>query len=388
MTAVNSQFVESIAEIPQHIWDRCAAESSPFTSYAFLSSLERSGAVGEQSGWLPYHWIAKSDDNEIIAVAPCYIKLHSYGEYVFDWSWAEAYDDHNLDYYPKIINAVPFTPSAGKRLLCQHDDQLPTLTALFTKDIREACKALSLSSAHVLFPQQNQTEELVRHSMMKRTGVQFHWHNYGYRHFDDFLSGMKARKRKSIKKERKQREAQGINIRILEGTAATERDWQEFYRFYRTTYYKRSGHRGYLNQAFFLALGKAMPENLVLMFADRGNSSVAGALYIKSDSTLFGRYWGCSEHNEFLHFELCYYQGIDYCILHGLSHFDAGAQGEHKLMRGFEPVLTYSVHHIVHDGFRHAIADFLRRETPHILAYRDDAQRHLPYKEKDTTNNE
>ncbi|MGF1768291.1 GNAT family N-acetyltransferase [Enterovibrio makurazakiensis] len=371
--------VSSIAEIAEEEWNALLPDDYPFARYAFFTTLEQSEVIGRKSGWLP-QYLAVYHRNHLVGAMPCFLKTHPYGEYVFDWSWAEAYEDAGIEYYPKLICAIPFTPASGERLFVSPTHDQRAVRAYLLGGMRSLANQLGCSGTHILFPTETSLSSITHYGYMERRAVQFHWFNRGYETFDNFLATLTSRRRKNIRKERKSISVQNVNVEIREGDDICPSDWQTFYRFYQRTYLKRSGHTGYLNQAFFEQLGASLTDNLVLALAFIDDEPVAGALYFKSTHTLYGRYWGCLAEYENLHFELCYYQGIEYCIKHGLHRFDAGAQGEHKLMRGFEPILTYSAHHLEHQGFHQAIGDYLQREHHLIQQYLEDAKAHLPYR--------
>lgn len=351
---------------------------SPFSSVQWLEALELSCCVGEDTGWLPYHLLVYRD-SKLETLLPGYIKLHSYGEYVFDWAWAEAYERHQLAYYPKWICAIPFTPVVGSRMLSDE----PLSKALYdyvTTALHQEAQHQHWSGWHINFPAHRAGWQ--KQPLMERHGVQFHWKNQDYRHFDDFLNTMTSRKRKTIKKERKAVTSQALTIRWYQGAEITDEIRQAFYLCYATTYLKRSGHQGYLNEAFFRQICDTMSEQVAIVCACQQGEIVAASLYLYDQHTLYGRYWGALQSHTHLHFELCYYQGIEYAIRHGLTRFDAGAQGEHKLARGFEPVFTYSYHHIRHPDFASAIGDYLARERVHMADYLSQCAELLPFKDQ------
>jgi predicted N-acyltransferase len=349
--------------------------TNPFTSNAFLRAFEQSGSCTIESGWQPNHIEANSGNHKILA--PCYIKTHSWGEYVFDWAWAQAYEENGLEYYPKLLIAIPYTPSQGPRLLGAQN--LNDASALIN-GLKVKCQADAYSGFHILYPNPQEQEWLDQLDLLKRNDVQFHWHNRGYNNFDDFLALFTSRKRKNVRKERTSIEAQGIHIKTLEAANLTKVDMDAFYYFYHATYLKR-GRQGYLNRAFFETIQTEMPENLVLFMAYQGENPVAGALCFKDDETLYGRYWGCIEEFNNLHFETCYYQGIDYCIKHNLKKFDPGTQGEHKIARGFEPTLTTSYHWLIHEGFMAAADNFCEQDRDRTALYFQQATQLLPFKQ-------
>ncbi|WP_434362164.1 GNAT family N-acetyltransferase [Parasalinivibrio latis] len=378
--SLECRVVPSIEEFGEAAWNTLLPDDFPFLRFEFFEALEQSNVLGAKRGWLP-QYIGVYRNDVLVGAAPCFLKGHSYGEYVFDWAWAEAYEDAGLEYYPKIVCAIPFTPATGPRFLVVENDDKEEIERYLLGGLLSLTEQLECSGAHILFHPKSNSASCAKAGFLERCDVQFHWYNRGYEHFDDFLAALTSRKRKNIRKERNSVIAQGITVEVVEGQDITDQHLSRFFQFYRRTYLKRSGHSGYLNQAFFNQLGRLMNETLVLVFARAGEEYVAGSLYLRSSETLYGRYWGCLSEFENLHFELCYYQGIEYCIRHGLSKFDAGAQGEHKLLRGFEPVLTYSAHFLRHNGFQDAIADYLRRESKLVSQYVEDAMAHLPFKQ-------
>ncbi len=381
------RFIDSIHEVDATQWNTLCPVDYPFVRYEFLAALEDSGCTSAATGWQVRHLLI-SANGHLLAAMPGYIKSHSYGEYVFDWSWADAYRRHGFHYYPKWINAIPFTPCTGPRLLCNTQAHPAELIHLVAEALTSQCITQELSGWHCLFPGIDCSEQLRTRNIAQRLGCQFHWFNRNYKNFDDFLAQMSSRKRKNIAKERRQVSEQGFRFEIKTGSTLNTQDWEIFYALYRTTYLKRSGHNGYLSAEFFRQLGATMSDNLVLINAIRidNNSTpivIAASLFVRDNSTLYGRYWGCFEEYQFLHFETCYYQGIDYAITNQLTRFDGGAQGEHKIARGFEPVMTYSNHWIREPGFRTAIEHFVEQEAAGIKAYAEDARSHLPFKQAD-----
>lgn len=379
MAELELRFYASIGELPVAVWNGLFGIGYPFTRHEFLSALEEGDCTTRESGWQPNHAVLYRDKTAIAAM-PLYIKSHSYGEYVFDWSWADAYRRHNLEYYPKLLCAVPFTPATGPRLVVAAGENEAELTTILSDAIFKFCTDQGLSSWHVLFPDKATSERLASGGMLSRHGSQFHWFNRGYRCFDDFLAGFNSRKRKSLKRERRRVAEQGIELRTLEGLEIGAHHWTQFFRFYQITYAKRSGHGGYLSLECFQALARLMPEQIVMVIARQDGADIAGALYFRSEHTLYGRYWGCTKELDCLHFEACYYQGIEYCIREGLQKFDPGAQGEHKIQRGFEPSKTWSNHWIAHPEFAAAIDNFTREEADHIDQYIQQASDFLPFK--------
>lgn len=372
------EFVASVDACDQANWNRLNRTGYPFLRHEFLAALEHSGSVGGDSGWEPRHLIVR-EAGELLAVAPLYLKHHSYGEYVFDWSWADAYHRHGRHYYPKLVTAVPFTPATGPRLLSARalsPDELATLVdAVQGLAAREGA-----SGWHVLFPEPDLHDALLSSSMVSRSAAQFHWFNQGYGDFDDFLSTFSSRKRKALRKERRRVETQGVELVMLDGRELGASLWEQFHLFYQLTYAKRSGHGGYLKRGFFEEIAETMPESVAMALARADGEWIAGALNFIGDGNLYGRYWGALREYDCLHFEACYYQGIDYCIRHGLARFDPGAQGEHKIQRGFTPVETRSCHWLVDPDFHDAITRFCDSERKHIAAYIDEAGTLLPFR--------
>jgi uncharacterized protein len=351
----------SIHEVAADAWNACAGADDPFLNHGFLAALEDSGSVSAETGWIPQHLAALGEDGSVAACAPLYLKSHSYGEYVFDWSWADAYERAGGRYYPKLQAAVPFTPITGRRLLVRPNAPAGAAEVLAAAMVRLA-EQLEVSSLHVTFPTEPEWRTLGDHGWLMRTGYQFHWENRGYLTFDDFLADLSSRKRKAIRKERAVVRDQDVTVRTLTGDAIEERHWDAFYRFYSNTHGRKWGH-AYLNRAFFSLLAGAMAERVVLVMAETSDGRpVGGALNILGRDTLYGRYWGCEEHFRFLHFEACYYRAIDFAIERGLARVEAGAQGEHKIQRGYLPRPTYSAHWIADPGFRRAVERFLQAE--------------------------
>lgn len=391
--------VSQISQIGQRQWAQLMGSDNPFSRYEFLHALENSGCVSIETGWQPMHVIVKLAQDEatfgtnidaetnVVAVMPMYLKTHSYGEYVFDWAWAQAYERHQLNYYPKLVSAVPFTPVTGPRLAISTQLNAAQIQALLTqlsRYLEQQVARVAGSGWHQLFHPHAEHQRLASTGCLTRLGTQFHWHNRGYHDFNEFLAQMSSRKRKNILKDRRQLQDKSLHFRFVEGPQITGDALQHFVACYQATYFKRSGHSGYLNLAFFTQLvatmGAAIRLLLVSQQGEGGESMIAAALYFVSDNTLYGRYWGTLVELDGLHFEACYYQGIEYAITHGLKVFDAGAQGEHKVLRGFEPVETYSAHEIAHGQFRAAIADFTQQERAQVQHYMTQLKQALPYK--------
>ncbi len=367
----------AINEIAAADWDGCAGDANPFVSHAFLSALEDSGSAGARTGWLPRHAVLRDGAGAVVAVAPMYAKSHSYGEYVFDHGWAQAFERAGGQYYPKLQVAVPFSPVPGPRLLIRAGAEIDAET--FGRALIDCCRQLDLSSVHVTFCSQPEQEGLVRAGFLARLGKQFHWHNQGYRDFEDFLAALSSRKRKSIRRERRDALAAGLDLRTLRGAAITARHWDAFYGFYTDTIDRKWGS-AYLTRGFFDLLSQRLGERVVLMLAERDGEPVAAALNLMGEDALYGRNWGSSGEYRFLHFELCYYQAIEFAIAHGLARVEAGAQGEHKIQRGYLPAVTHSAHWIAHRGLREAVAGFLDRERPAVLAEMEELAGLSPFR--------
>jgi predicted N-acyltransferase len=365
---------EKISQIGQQAWDACAGGENPFVSYAFLSALEDSGSVGGRSGWHPRYAVLRDAGGGIAAVAPAYAKTNSYGEYVFDHAWANAMERAGGRYYPKLQVAVPFSPVPGPRFLVRAGFPVASLGAALI----EAARELGCSSVHATFCTEAEWAELGEAGWLQRLGTQFHWDNNGYKSFDDFLAALSSRKRKAIKRERRDAAA-GLTIRALSGADLTPEVWAAFYKFYLSTVDRKWGG-AYLTRKFFDLLGARLGEKVVLMMAERDGKPIAGALNLLGREALYGRNWGSVEDVPFLHFELCYYQAIDYAIAHGLQRVEAGAQGEHKIQRGYTPKPTYSAHWIEHAGLSSAVADFLAAERPAMLQTMAAMEEDSPYK--------
>ena len=358
----------SIGEVTADEWDACAGPDNPFIIHGFLSALEDSGSVVADTGWLPRHFVIRNDAGELMACAPLYLKSHSYGEYVFDWGWAEAYERAGGRYYPKLLSAVPFTPVTGPRLLVRGglaDALRGDLADALAAGMVQLAERLGVSSLHVTFPTEAEWQRWGQRGMLLRTAQQFHWQNRGYGSFDDFLSDLTSRKRKAIKKERSAVAKHGLDIRTLSGGDITEAHWDAFFGFYLDTSDKKWGS-SYLNREFFSLLGERLGASVVLVLVEeqgsRGGLPVAGALNLVGGDTLYGRNWGCRANYKFLHFEACYYRAMDYAIKHGLKWVEAGAQGPHKVQRGYLPRRTYSAHWIADPGLRAAVEGFLADE--------------------------
>ena len=391
--ALRWQPILSVDDITQQQWQQLSNHnthySTPFLSYKFLKGLELSQCVDANTGWNSYHiGIFDCDTaDKLVGFIPCYLKTHSYGEYVFDHAWANAYQHHQIPYYPKLVACIPFTPVTGSRILMDLNsaysfDDLNDFTLSNTDEILEAAHA---SSFHCLFLPEYQSQLFAQDKLLQRLSVQFVWQNKNYSTFDDFMQQMTSRKRRSIRKERiaasKLTDKDEITIKRLCGDQLTKEVLEDFYLCYQQTYLKRSGHTGYLNQAFFEYLQMTMRDNIMIVMAYYNDQCIASALFFFNEQQLFGRYWGALQDVSGLHFECCYYQGIEFAIEHKLKQFNPGTQGEHKILRGFEPTLCFSNHYLQHPGFQAAVGDFLKNEKIGIEQYKQQAQNVLPFKQ-------
>ena len=376
---MRAEVINRLETIPCGQWNRVAGTSNPFLRHEFLSALERHNCVGEVFGWYPQHIAVFDDAGALAGAVPLYLKDNSYGEFVFDWSWADAYHRAGKSYYPKLVSAIPYTPVTGPRLLVRDDVDRTRVRDMLIDTARALAAQIRCSSLHWLFTDSEDTETLLRHGLMRRTGCHFHWHDDGYRSFEDFLSRLSSRKRKKIRRERRYVEEAGIRMEIVHGHEASEAQWLIMHDFYRSTFEKKSGMPT-LSLEFFLEISRSMGRQVVLVFAWLGRKAIAGAINLRSDTALYGRHWGCTEQYHSLHFETCYYQGIDYCIAHGLKRFEPGTQGEHKIARGFVPEEVWSAHWLSDPRFAQAIDRYLDREREHVDHYIDVVNDHVPYR--------
>jgi predicted N-acyltransferase len=376
-----THIVSSLSEIGQAAWDGLAGAqdilggpANPFLSFAFLHALHESGSASPATGWQP-QFITLWDGEALAAALPLYVKGHSYGEYVFDWAWADAYQRHGLEYYPKLLSAIPFTPVTGPRLLARDAHARAALVEV----LAATQQAASVSSTHILFPPDLEARQLADAGFMLRSGVQFHWLNAGYKTFEEFLSTLEPKKRKNIRAERRKVAQAGVTLRRVRGADAQESDWRFFNRCYRHTY---AAHHStpYLNLDFWLRIAESMPQHLMLVIAERAGKPIAASLVVHNEDTLYGRYWGEIEHVPCLHFEASYYQPLEFCIEHGIKVFEGGAQGEHKMARGFLPTRTWSAHWLAHPSFADAIERFLEREAGGIDDYIDELNDRNPFR--------
>lgn len=402
--------VPSAGDIPADEWDACAnpkrnpdriehldtlalpsassetcigsrSAYNPFVSHAFFSAVEKSGSATTRTGWGPRHLLAKID-GRIAGIVPCYLKSHSQGEYVFDRGWADAYERAGGRYYPKLQASVPFTPATGPRLLIRDDVDTDLIGSALASGLVALCDASNASSVHVTFAREAEQKFLSEHEFLERTDQQFHWQNQDFGSFDDFLATLNSRHRKSIKRERREAVAAGITIHWLTGNDITEDAWDAFFEFYMETGSRKWG-RPYLTRSFFSLIGESMRKDVLLVMAKRNGRWIAGAINFIGSDTLFGRNWGAIEHHPFLHFEVCYYQAIDFAIQHRLKTVEAGAQGEHKIARGYLPRTTYSSHYIADPGLRHAIADYLKRERAYVAEAGRELSEYGPFRKTD-----
>jgi predicted N-acyltransferase len=387
-TALQVRALPGLKEIGAQVWDACATSSetlgagdethNPFLSHAFLSALEDSGCASRKAGWLPLHVVLERE-GQTLGLVPCYLKNHSQGEYVFDHGWADAYERAGGSYYPKLQVSVPFTPVTGPRFLIAPGEDPDTVTAGLIAGLRALRAQTEASSIHVTFMREAEWERAGAAGFLKRTDQQFHWVNAGYATFDAFLDSLAARKRKVIRRERRDALTPGITIEHLTGADITEAHWDAFFAFYTDTGARKWGSP-YLNRRFFSLLSERMANRVLLIMARREGRYIAGAINLIGDAALYGRNWGCIEDHPFLHFEVCYYQAIDFAIARGLRRVEAGAQGEHKLARGYRPVLMHSAHDIADPGLRRAVADYLRRERAHVDALVGEFETLTPFK--------
>ncbi|MFD1332486.1 GNAT family N-acetyltransferase [Methylopila musalis] len=377
-----ARIAERIADIPAEDWNACArangAPYNPFTDHRFLKALEDTGCVGGRSGWTPCHVVLEDDDG-LAGVAPTYVKSHSQGEYVFDHAFADAYERAGGDYYPKLQVAVPFTPVTGPRLMAAPGHDAPTARAGLAAALRGLMRQTETSSVHVTFATPQEQEELAEGGFLARADRQFHWRNDGYGSYDDFLATLASRKRKQLKRERREALADGLTVRHVTGAELTEADWDAFFAFYMDTGARKWG-RPYLNRRFFSLIGETMPDAVLLVLAEDAGRPIAGALNFIGGDALYGRYWGAVEDRPFLHFELCYHQAIDAAIARGLPRVEAGAQGEHKLARGYLPEITGSAHLFADAGLQRAVAAYLVREREHVALERRALTESSPFR--------
>jgi predicted N-acyltransferase len=379
---------QGLGPVSADAWDSCALSQAfegdedphnPFVSYAFLSSLEDSGCVGRKTGWAPLHVLVEDGGGKLLGAAPCYLKSHSMGEYVFDHSWADAYQRAGGRYYPKLQVAVPFTPATGPRLLVPDNPRAPDIREQLIAGLRAVRQQTSASSIHATFLNATDLDAFIAQGFLRRDDQQFHWFNEGYQTFEDFLAALSSRKRKVIRRERRDALGPGIAIEWLTGSEITEAHWDAFFGFYMDTGSRKWG-RPYLNRRFFSLIGERMADRVLLVMAKRSGRYIAGAINFIGDRRLYGRNWGCVEDHPFLHFEVCYYQAMEFAIHHKLDRVEAGAQGEHKLARGYKPVMTSSAHDVADAGLRHAVSDYLDQERRYVREALDELSSATPFR--------
>lgn len=373
-----ARVVERIDDVPAAQWNALAGDANPFLRHEFLAALERNGCVGEDSGWLPRHLVVHSGET-LVGAAPLYVKLHSFGEFGSDWAWAEAYARAGVAYYPKLVSAIPFTPATGPRLLSAPGVQRTAVAGAVATAALEVARAAKVSSLQWLFVTGDDLEVLEERGLAHRTGCQYHWRNRGYRDFADYLDDLRSKRRKQVRRERREANAAGLDIRLLPARDIGEAQWHAYHGLYSSTYDRKWGYPS-LTPEFFCEVGETMPDSAMLVLARRDGRYVAGAHLFRGRDTLYGRNWGCHEFHSSLHFEMCYYRCIEHAIEQGLDTFEAGAQGEHKIWRGFTPVATHSAHWFRHREFRDAIDDFLRRERGHVRREIEAMEEHLPFR--------
>lgn len=379
MTTVRLRQHTSYTDIPPAAWNALAGTDNPILRHEYLLALETSGSATAATGWQPLPLLVEDDAGRTIGAAPLWLKSHSFGELVYDFAWAQAYERAGLRYYPKLIAAIPFSPIASPRLLVAPDADRHAVVEALTRGARELAEQTNASSLHWLFTDATDTTTLEQQGNLHRTGYQFHWHNQNYTHFDDFLAGFSTDKRKKLKRERRYVQEAGISMEVRTGADVTPELWDLFYAFYAGNI-QRHGGMMHLTREFFKILGRSMPEALVLVLARRGDEYVGAASNLRGQKALYGRYWGGREGFNSLHFEACYYTPIEFCIAQGLERFEGGAGGEHKLARGFLPVTTHSLHWLRHPQFARAVADFLERERNGVEVYMDELNEHAPFK--------
>ena len=381
---LTARTVDRIGAVDPDAWDSCAGPNNPFVSHAFLSALEDSGSASAEEGWMPQHMLIEDAAGRLVGCSPLYLKSHSYGEYVFDHAWADAFERAGGTYYPKAQCAVPFTPATGPRLLVRPDADTGQVRDGLLSAMIQLVERLGLSSLHITFATETEWRRGGEIGLLQRLGEQFHWHNDGYDSFDDFLAALNSRKRKAIRRERRQAAESGLTIRPVTGGDLRTEHWDAFFAFYQNTSDRKWGWP-YLTREFFDLLHERMAERVVLFLAEDGDKPVAGALNLLGSDALYGRNWGAEKRVPFLHFETCYYQAIDYAIGHGLKRVEAGAQGPHKIQRGYVPVRTYSMHHVANPSLRRAVADYLEHERRAVDREIAAFGAHSPYRQSNDT---
>ena len=376
---MHADTIDDITTVDSTEWNELSGTDSPFLRHEFLGALEATGCVGPGTGWHPCHVVLRDDGDRLVGAMPLYVKTNSWGEFVFDFAWADAYRQAGLQYYPKLVSAIPFTPTTGRRTLTAADRDTGEIIGELLGAARVHAQKLGLSSLHVLFPTNAEADACARDGLLIRKDCQFHWHNRGYSGFDDFLGELTSAKRKKLRRERRRIAEAGIEFRIVTGAELTGPDWDALMPLYASSFWRR-GREPYLGRAFFEEVARVLPNRLVVVIAMHAREPIATAICFRGDDTLYGRYWGSSGRYHSLHFETCYYQGIDYCIENGLARFEPGTQGEHKIARGFVPVETWSAHWLSHPQFNAAIDDYIGRERDYIDDYIDAVNAHVPYR--------
>lgn len=388
--STHSTVIGSLNEVSSNTWNYLTGTHTPFLRHEFLSALEKHHCVGELTGWIPQHVLVYENET-LLGAMPQYLKTNSYGELVFDWAWAEAYQRSGLNYYPKLVSAIPYTPATGPRLLISPDADRDVIAPQLVQTALEYAKQHRISSLHCLFPHAKDLQQFEKQGLLTRLGCQFHWSNLPgeqhYRDFDDYLDHFTSSKRKKIRRERRQVIESGVTLHRMHGNELSDEQWQSVHRHYCSTFDRLSGHAT-LSLNFFREISQSMPQQLIVMLAEHNGNAVASAICFRDDTTLYGRHWGCDAHFQNLHFEACYYQGLEYCIEHKLQRFDPGAQGEHKISRGFLPTPTWSAHWIADPTFKKAIEDFLQRETLGMQHYIKELSEHSPFKHNTNILNE
>ena len=376
---MNISIIGAIKETTPDEWNALAGQHNPFLRFEFLSALETHNCVGKRYGWIPQHITLRDDNKKLIGAVPLYLKDNSYGEFVFDWGWADAYHRSGIEYYPKLVCSVPYTPATGPRLLIDANQDYGKIADLLISAALQHATHLNVSSLHWLFTNNKDTAQLSKHHLMQRLGCQFHWTNNNYESFEHFLQALTRSKRKNINQERRRVRDANVEIEILDGHQASEQHWATFHRYYESTFMKLGGYAT-LSQPFFEEVASSLPDNIMLVMAKHEGKYIASSLSFRGKDTLYGRHWGCEKEINSLHFEACYYQGIEYCIQHGIKRFEPGAQGEHKISRGFLPTATHSMHWVADPQFRQAINEFLTRETIGMNHYIRQLKEHSPFK--------
>lgn len=376
---MRADIIADITEVDPTAWNELSGTDSPFLRHEFLAALETTGCVGPTSGWHPCHVMLRADDGSLAGAMPMYRKTNSFGEFVFDFGWADAYRRAGLQYYPKLVSAIPFTPTTGPRTLAAARRDQAEVISMLLAAARQYAREVGLSSLHVLFPTPTEVDAYARDGLLIRKDCQFHWNNRGYADFDDFLGELTSAKRKKLRRERRRIAETGIEFRIQSGGELSSRDWDALMPLYASSFWRR-GREPYLSQAFFEEVALGLPEQLIVVIAEYRREPIATAICFRSNDTLYGRYWGSSGRYHSLHFETCYYQGIDYCIANRLACFEPGTQGEHKIARGFVPTETWSAHWLSHPQFNAVIDDYLDRERNYIDDYIEAVNEHVPYR--------